>query len=177
MIHQISIRPARPSDAETLARVYIDSWRATYPTILPRHYLDGLDETRIANSMSRGLMDPRAHYLVAASPQGVYGYIAGGPERTHDPIYRAEVYELYLLSAHQRQGTGRMLLDALARRLQQDRCYSLMVWVLAANPNRRFYERSGGIYLRSKILPFAGRRLQAAAYGWIDITLAMDERA
>ncbi len=34
------IRPARPADIPTMARVYVETWRATYRGILPDAYLD-----------------------------------------------------------------------------------------------------------------------------------------
>jgi hypothetical protein len=51
-----------------------------------------------------------------------------------------------------------------------------MVWVLASNPNHRFYEKTGGLYLGAKSITFAGKKLQAAAYGWIDISLAFKDK-
>lgn len=33
------IRPARMADADAIARVHVDSWRTTYPGIVPDDYL------------------------------------------------------------------------------------------------------------------------------------------
>ncbi len=173
MISETFIRPARLGDAEAIGRIYVESWRAAYQGILPQNYLDGLRAEKAARSVHQSLMDPRALYLVAEGQQGALGYISGGPERGQDPIYRAELYELYLLPEVQRQGLGRRLLADMARQLHQAHFYTLLVWVLARNPNRRFYEKCGGIYLCSKPIAFAGQSLLADAYGWIDITLAM----
>lgn len=46
---------------------------------------------------------------------------------------------------------------------------SAVVWVLANNPSRWFYERLGGCRLAEKIVPFAGADLTEAAYGWRDL--------
>jgi hypothetical protein len=43
---------------------------------------------------------------------------------------------------------------------------SLLVWVLAANPYRRFYESLGGQPVRSRSLRIGGRRLEETGYGW-----------
>ncbi len=118
-------------------------------------------------------MAPQTLFLLVESKQGVVGYISAGPERLQDPVYGAEIYELYLLPQAQRQGLGRQLLANMAQQLHQMGFYTMLVWVLAQNPNRRFYEKCGGIYLRSKSIAFAGQSLRADAYGWIDITLAI----
>lgn len=174
MISETFIRPARLGDAEAIGRIYVESWRATYQGILPQNYLDGLRVEKVARSVHQAIMDPRTLYLMAEGQQGALGYISAGPERGQDPIYRAELYELYLLPKVQRQGLGRRLLTNMARQLHQALFYTLLVWVLARNPNRCFYEKCGGIYLRTKPIVHAGQTLQANAYGWIDITLAIE---
>jgi hypothetical protein len=37
--HPIVVRAARPDDAAGVARVYIESWHDTYPSILPTQLL------------------------------------------------------------------------------------------------------------------------------------------
>ena len=123
-------------------------------------------------------MDPTNIYLVAEAQHGApIGYICGGPARSGNPMYQSEIYELYITPGFQRRGTGRRLLSALAYNLYHRDYYSLIVWVLASNPNHRFYEKTGGLYLGARTISFAGKRLQAAAYGWIDITLALFDDA
>ncbi len=174
MIRHAPIREAHPGDARDIADVHVRSWRATYRNLLPGTYLRYLHRKRMTGSMMNGLLDPQYIYLVAEDPpEQVVAYICGGPERTGNPIYRGEIYELYVLPDFQRRDIGRRLMSALARRFHQRRYYAALVWVLAGNPNRRFYERIGGLYLQTKTISFAGKRLQAAAYGWIDITLAV----
>jgi len=173
MIRETIIRPAHQRDAEVIGRIYVESWRAAYQDILPQGYLAGLRTEEAAHSIRRALMEPQTLFLLVESKQGAVGYICAGPERRQDPVYGAEIYEFYLLPQVQRQGLGRQLLAHMAQQLHQAGFYTLLVWVLAHNPNRRFYEKCGGIYLRSKSISFAGQSLRADAYGWIDITLAM----
>jgi GNAT superfamily N-acetyltransferase len=172
MIQNTLIRSAQPGDAETIARIHLDSWRATYNKILPPAYLKRMNYGHIVHEVQKAIHDPRTGYLIAEELQGApMGYICGGPERTGRQIYHSEVYELYITPRHQHQGVGRRLLSALASNLYQRNFYALMVWVLAGNPNRRFYEKTGGLYLGTRTLHFAGLKLKAAAYGWIDMTL------
>ena len=39
MLSSLTIRKARPSDAEAVARIYVAAWRDTYPLILPTKLL------------------------------------------------------------------------------------------------------------------------------------------
>jgi ribosomal protein S18 acetylase RimI-like enzyme len=173
MIKNCRIRNARAGDARALAAIHVRCWRATYKGLIPQAYLDQMGDGRTDRAMHRGLLDPGNDYLVAEGQQGPVGYICGGPERSQDPVYLGEIYELYVLSTYQAQGLGKQLLSAMAHRLYRKKLYSLVVWVLAGNPNRSFYEKCNGIYLRTQSITFAGTKLAAAAYGWIDATLAM----
>jgi GNAT superfamily N-acetyltransferase len=176
MIDETLIRRAHPGDAGAIARIHVDSWRAVYKNILPWSYLSTLNCERIEKSIMNGLLDTKQIWLVAEEQGGMtVGYICGGPERFNNEIYQSEVYELYVAPGFQRQGFGRRLLSSLARHLYKRNAYSLLVWVLASNPSHRFYEKSGGIYLGAKSIAFAGKKLKAAAYGWIDISLAFSE--
>jgi len=127
----------------------------------------------MVQSVRTGLLSPVNTYLIAEDPGGAaIGYICGGPERSGHLIYQSEVFELYISPGSQRQGVGRRLLSALATHLHDQKFYAMMAWVLASNPNHRFYEKAGGLYLGAKTISFAGKKLQAASYGWVDVTLA-----
>ena len=174
MIKNALIRSARQGDAVKIARIYVDSWRSVYKKILPPSFLRRLNHSSMVQSVHKGLAATENIYLIAEDAHGApIGYICGGPERSGISIYQSEVYELYLFPVFQRHGIGRQLLSALASKLYQSDFFSLMVWVLASNPNHRFYEKAGGLYLGSKPISFAGQKLHTASYGWADITLAL----
>ncbi len=178
MIKDALIRSAHPEDAGTIAKIHVDSWRAVYEGILPESYLLRLNYGQMVQSVRTGLLSPANNYLVAVDPDGgPIGYTCGGPERSGDHIYNSEIYELYIDPGFQRQGLGKRLLSALAKRLHDQKFYAMMAWVLASNPNHRFYEKTGGLYLGARTISFAGKKLQAAAYGWVDVTLAYTDTA
>ena len=45
----------------------------------------------------------------------------------------------------------------------------MVVWVLAGNPSRSFYEALGGQHVSVKPVTIGGVRLEEVAYGWPDI--------
>jgi FR47-like protein len=57
---------------------------------------------------------------------------------------------------------------ALVRRLMQAGHMSLLVWVLAENRSRRFYEALGGQQVYEKPVTTGGVQLIEVAYGWLD---------
>ena len=54
--------------------------------------------------------------------------------------------------------------------LQQQGVNSLLLWVLADNPARHFYEGLGGQYVREKEIDIGQQRLFEVAYGWPDLS-------
>jgi FR47-like protein len=57
----------------------------------------------------------------------------------------------------------------VVRRLIQRGLRSLLIWVLAQNPSRRFYEALGGRQVREKLETRGGIQLIEIAYGWLDV--------
>jgi L-amino acid N-acyltransferase YncA len=172
-----AIRPAVPADLPGIARVHVDSWRTTYQGIVSDAFLDGLSYER-SEARNRSLMerpDAPPHVFVATAPNGaVVGFAMGGPTRSDDAQFTGELYGIYLLKEQQGHGLGRGLVRAMARSLAGDGHRSLIVWVLAANPSRNFYEALGGQYHRAQNITLGGQELAEVAYGWPDITVLLN---
>ena len=81
---------------------------------------------------------------------------------------------MYLLQSFHRQGIGRQLFKAAAAELRQRGLDSLLVWVLAGNPARAFYEAMGGKYLCEKNVEIGGQPLVEVAYGWQNMSILIE---
>jgi ribosomal protein S18 acetylase RimI-like enzyme len=80
-----------------------------------------------------------------------------------------EVYTLYVEPDFQNQGLGRRLLDALFRQLRAEGCDTAVLWMLADNPTRFFYEGLGGMPVGARTDTLAGRDVDEVAYAWRDL--------
>ena len=168
----MKIREARPEDAKEIARVMVDTWRATYRGIVADSFLRSLcyeeRETRWLELL-QGIHGTRYTYVAEEANGSIVGYISGGKERTGDPDYSGELYAIYIDPSFQERGLGRLLVAALAERLLSAGLNNMLVWVIAANPSRRFYERIGGRYLRAQPFDIGDESLETVAYGWTDL--------
>lgn len=162
------IRPATQADVPAIARIHVDSWRATYRGIVPDAVLDELSYAEHEDRWQlRVQEDAPSITLVAEDGDGaILGFAIGGKERTGDPLYDAELYAIYLDPSHLRHGTGTQLTRGLARALQAKGFHSLLVWVLAVNPARHFYAALGAKYVREATITIGGAELAECAYGW-----------
>jgi GNAT superfamily N-acetyltransferase len=163
------VRPAQSSDIPGIARVHVDSWRTTYAGIMPDDFLAGLTYVSREEMWRSLLMYPREWLYVAEEDDAIVGFASCGPERAGDTDYTGELYAIYLLVEHQGKGIGRALAQAVVARLLEEGFSSMLVWVLANNPSRGFYEALGGQYLYEKPITIRDATLTEVAYGWSDI--------
>jgi ribosomal protein S18 acetylase RimI-like enzyme len=160
------VRRARAADAAPIAQVHVQSWREAYRGIVPDAYLDQLSvaahERQWRRSFAAGTWA-----FVAEWEQKVVGFASGGLSRARRDI-SGELYLLYVVRACHRLGVGRALFDACHYELARCGHRGLLVWVLADNPARRFYERLGGDPAGESSVTIAGAKLREVAYAWRD---------
>jgi len=171
------IRDAQLADVPALARVHVDSWRSTYAGIMPAQFLADLSYDR-SEARFRELMALPGHIcmLVEDVNDAIVGFASAGPERSNDPVYRGELYAIYLLDAYRRRGIGTALLRRIAQQLRSLDFNSKLVWVLLDNPSRQFYEKLGGVRLRQQPIDIGGAVVQEVAYGWTDLRALCNEQ-
>lgn len=166
----VLIREAEEADAAGIGKVHVDSWRTTYKGIVPKTFLDNLSSDSRRDIWSAAIQRADRYVYVAENEKkDIVGFISGGENRERESEYESELYAIYLLDAYQRQQIGRRLTHSLVRRLMHAGFSSLLVWVLANNPSRIFYERLGGKYIKTQQLRIDGKRLDEVAYGWTDL--------
>lgn len=168
-MEEITIRPARPSDARGIAALDVETWRETYPGMLSASYLVGLSRRRREAGWREAILrEPRNVRVAEAAAGTLLGFGSCGANRG-DRRFAGEVFTLYVAPDWQNRGIGRRLLIALFRRLVAEGRDSALVWVLRDNPSRFFYERLGGRLASGKRLAVGGETVAVAAYGWPDL--------
>src|SRR4051794_12198139 len=101
------IRPASAFDARQIAKVHVQSWRETYPGIVPEDVLAAMDvEERVRSWEERLKADSGTFTFVADVAGTIVGFATGGPFRKQlaeglpDSVtaaYDGEMFALYLL--------------------------------------------------------------------------------
>ena len=170
----MKVREALLPDAAGIARVHVDSWRSAYQGFVPTSILDGLlyeQKERQWEETLRGTAHQEFVYVVEDEARQIVGFASGGPALAkNDTRYKGELFTIYLLDTYQRQGLGRRLFFRVVERLLALELTSMLIWVLAENPARRFYEVLGGDLVQTGSYEIKGVELKQVAYGWLDIT-------
>lgn len=149
----VSVRPARPADAERVARVQLSTWRTAYADLLPAEALD-VPEVQAA-ALWLGAVEspptPRHRLLVAFERDDLVGFAASGPvevaeaddDGPGDPT-RVELLTLLVEPRWGRRGHGARLLAASVADWRQDGAVTAVTWVWERDPATRSFLRSAG---------------------------------
>ncbi|MGH6991029.1 MAG: GNAT family N-acetyltransferase [Stellaceae bacterium] len=164
------IRPAQIDDVGAIAQIEVETWRTTYAGMLPDRMLIGMSERRQKSSWA-GLVRYRPGDVIVAELDGtgVVGFGNCGAQRDPSLPYTGEVFTLYVTPDAQNCGIGRRLIGALFERLLENGRSSALIWVIAANPSRYFYEHVGGKLILTRRIRIAGEPVEAVAYAWPDL--------
>ena len=161
------IRPALQDDAAEIARVHVEAWRSSYRGLLADEFLDSLSEAGYSDRWRRVIGDGASRVFVVEEADGIVGFASGGRERAGESGFEGELYAIYIVAGSQRKGHGRELVRAMVAALREMGLRDMIVWVLRDNtPAREFYERLGGIYVRSQPITIGPTTLEEVSYGW-----------
>ncbi len=176
---QMNIRPCTPEDAQDLAHIHIEGWRATYEGLVEQSFLDALDKEERAADWRKWLGEG-TEALIAHDEEGnAAGFIAFNKLMTPPPgmspirpLYTAEILALYILPAYWRQGLGKALMRAAAGRLKERKHKALCLWVLEKNTRgNAFYKALGGQRCGKKDVMIGQTKLSDVCYGWRDAAI------
>lgn len=156
------LREAREADVSALARLHVQTFIETHRRGLPGGPSCELRERQWREAFAQ--LDGSWFCYVVEDDRGeLVGFAKGTPHDGGVPGYAGELNKIYVLQRVQRQGLGRLLLGAVARRFVERGVTSMLLFGDAANPSNGFYEVFGAERLYSPAGEFHG------GYGWRDL--------
>lgn len=170
---EYKIRPAVPEDAAEIARINHDTWIQTYKGILDDATIRArsLEEQVQLWQQQLGTLTPSERRFVAEVDGMIVGYAGGGRNPDANSPFEAELFGIYVLADYQKKGLGQALVRELAAWLTVKGHTSMLVWIMQANPFKRFYEKLGAHLLdQSRSIDYSGKTVTVICYGWDDIS-------
>ncbi|APH05644.1 GNAT family N-acetyltransferase [Bacillus weihaiensis] len=165
----MKIRSAQLKDVEAISDVHIKSWKQTYTEIVPEKYLSTLSIEEKRQLWTRVIPNGGV-YVVQDDHGDVIGFASGGKERTGTyEKYEGELYAIYLLKQYQGRGIGKKLFQVVVNDLKTKEIQSLVVWVIAENSSRLFYEKMEGVPIDKKEIDIGGVLVEEIAFGWTSL--------
>lgn len=139
----LAIRPARAADAEAVARIYVDSWNASFGELLSR--TDRTVEPGLVARWRRALSRSVPHRSWVAERSGaIVGCVQIGPSR--DPVHPSigELHSIFVDEPYWRMGVGSALCAIAHRHLVQDGYRTSILWTVAGyHQGIAFYQAMG----------------------------------
>jgi len=166
----VKICIASSHDIPDIAKVHVDAWRSTYRGIVSDSYLQQLSYEKSAKRLMSIYERNESIILMAKDGDTVAGFLNGGRERKNDPVYKGEVYAIYILEQYQNKGIGHELIKAFTSFLLENGINSMIIWAFTENKYRNFYEKLGGKALRNDSYTIDGKLLGETGYCWDDIS-------
>lgn len=166
---EIGIRMARPGDAAAIAEIYVDSWRETYAGILPSSSLVRMSKAEQTRAWQRLLEQTNLRspaFVASDASSNLYGFTSAGPTRDASLRFDAEIYTLYVAPGFAGQGIGTALMSSVFRLFSRATYKGMVIWALAENPSRFFYEAMGGKIVAERMHPVWSESYREIAYGW-----------
>ena len=165
-MNEMLIRGARPDDAAAIAKVFVETWRSAYAGLVPDDVLTGMAEPRQRRQWKTQIASSNTVMVADHPDYGIVGIGSCGSCRELRFAGYGEVYTLYVLPDWQDQGHGKALLTAMLRVMCSAGFDAAVLWVLAGNPSRFFYEAMGGKHVAHRKERLWQTVLPELAYEW-----------
>ncbi|MGN8644704.1 N-acetyltransferase family protein [Gracilibacillus sp. HCP3S3_G5_1] len=171
------IRKASIEDAQAIAEVHVNSWKATYQNLINEQDLSNstVENRQIYWETILKLSRKQQPVTVIEEKGEIVGFISGGKERTDRFGYDGEIFAIYLLPSHQRKGLGKRLLKAFAEEMKELGYQSLLIWVLTNNPTHQFYLNFGAEKIEQEQTTIGHGTYQETAYGFDNIDTLIEK--
>ncbi|MCU1592734.1 MAG: yuaI-like uncharacterized N-acetyltransferase [Frankiales bacterium] len=140
----VSVRPARPEDAEPMAHVQLSTWQQAYKDLLPPDALD-LPLVQVAAIWLNAIEAPPspAHRVLVALDNGeLVGFAASQPDEELEGA--TLLSELLVEPRWGRRGHGSRLLAAAVEHWRADRSTTAVTWVFEADTVMTGFLESAG---------------------------------
>lgn len=154
------IREGFQSDCAGIGKVYCESWKAAYQTLLPQTYLDSLTvENCTPDKVS-------ANDIVLVEQERVLGICHFLEARNRDEKEWGEVVAIYLLPEIWGSGQENELLRYSLGKLKKKGFKNICLWVLKDNIRAgKFYEKNGFLISGNKReIEIAGCKVSEVEY-------------
>ena len=168
----LTIRPATPNDAQSIARIRVQGWRFAYQGLISQDYLDSLSVAEDTERM-RGYLSQlpqnsppsrsasvqgssngeKRSFILAARGDAVLGFcrFSAAPDKTDRTesavpagTMNGRLHSLYIDPDALGQSIGHTLMNHALNTFAAWRCEHATLWVLEGNSRAiSFYERQG----------------------------------
>ena len=163
------VRPATASDLPQIAWLHVQSWQTAYRGVVPDQILQSMRAERSLPGWQKTFESFPDNLTVVDGEVGIAGFCCAGPvvDSEKNRPFTFEIYGIHVRPDCHRQGLGSKLMFQAFERMRMLDLDGAIVWTLdALVQSRRFYEKHGGIVVKSGTWTIGSVTLPEVAYGW-----------
>ncbi|MFS0780681.1 N-acetyltransferase family protein [Bacillus sp. 1P06AnD] len=171
----MKIREANILDADGIAKVHVDSWRATYKGIMPEELLNHLSYESRTELWKKNISDKNNYIVIAENEEGqVIAFVTAGKRETNLVENSGDLTSIYACEEYKGKGIGKKLLQEAFSHFKTIGYNKIFVEVLEDNKTKYFYEYYGAELVNTVQIKIGGKVLNESIYEWdsIDKVLA-----
>ena len=170
------ISQAAEEDLEAVVRLYVNSWKSTYPGLVPAWYLAGLNDADAERNWRQYISRHNQFILVARLPCGnIAGMIAA--QATWEIVNTAYIAALHVEKNFRGLGIGKELIKAAARKFVAQGISRLALAVIEGNDNAMAVYRRLGAQKLDYRLHHEGFTATEYVLLWPDVRLLISDYA
>lgn len=158
----INIRLAHITDADSITRINIDTWRSNYAGIVPDEHLDSLLYN--IEAYQRTINNPNNIVYVAEYNSVVVGYICSGIDTAPDAVASSKLRMAYVKKKYQNQGIGKKLFLKITEHLYKSGYNTLSANTFSAANSNFFYSALGGKICKKTVESIGGTDIDTTTY-------------
>lgn len=141
---KIKTRPASVKDANAMSVIHARSWKKAYQGLISDEFLNGIEETKWVDMLTKGLGDETMKAWVATHEDEIVGCVCVGDSLWEGYKGQLEVISIYVLPEYWKFGVGSLLINNVLEYAHVNEYSEIGLWVLEGNTRAvEFYERNG----------------------------------
>jgi ribosomal protein S18 acetylase RimI-like enzyme len=166
----MKIRRARQSDLQNIAAIHIESWKSSYPDVLPAEFLaDKID--REFTQHWEDIVILHEDIVLVAEENSIVGFVAAWCRPT--PF----IDNLHVRPSQRSKKIGSTLMKAVAEELISRGHKTAYLWVFESNAKAiRFYERLGGVQKEQSRKTVFENDVPSRKIEWDDLTTICEDQ-
>lgn len=166
----MQIRRAKLDDAQSIAKVHVDSWRTTYKGIIPNDFLNNLSYEQRTELWKKNITRKDNYVVIVENNEGqILGFADAWKRENNVEENSVDLTSMYLLEKHQGKGIGKKLFKELFEYFKQKGYEKIFVEVLEENKTRFFYEYYGAKLVKKVQIKIGGKILNELTYEWDNV--------
>ena len=148
-MNDINIRDAKLEDIPVIQELAELVWWPTYSPILEKEQIRFmLDKIYSVETLTRAMTDGSQHFILLKDEKGYQGFASYGARTEDAAIYK--LHKLYVDPRNQGKGYGKILINDIRRRLQDQGIQTLDLNVNRYNTAKSFYEKLGFVVIKEE---------------------------